>query len=189
MKINDLRELENFLRCDALNYQSQQGLKKYWYNMFSNPISDQKYIWRYIKCLRYVEYYLLKKGIIYKFISIIYLYRLRKLSYKTGFQIPPFTCGKGLTIWHWGPIIINPSVRIGDNCTLYPGVLIGHKYEGALAPNIGNNVFIGSGAKIIGDITIGDNVIIAPNTNVTKDIDDNSICVGSPFKIINKNKL
>jgi len=179
MEINNLCELKECLKKDALNYRSQQGLRKYWNNMFSTPISDQKFIWKYIKCLRYVEYYLQKRGIIYKFISIIYLYKLRKLSYKTGFQIPPFTCGKGLTIWHWGTIIINPLVRIGDNCTLYPGVLIGHKYEGALAPHIGNNCFIGSGAKIIGDIVIGDNVIIAPNTNITKNIDDNCVCVGN----------
>jgi serine O-acetyltransferase len=189
MEINNLQELKECLKKDASNYQSQQSFKKYWYNMFSNPICDQKYIWKYIKCLRYVEYYLRKKELIYKLTTTIYLHRLRRLSYITGFQIPPFTCGKGLTIWHWGPIIINPSVRIGDNCTLYPGVLIGHKYEGALAPHIGNNVFIGSGAKIIGDITIGNNVTIAPNTNVTKDIVDNCICVGNPTKIIEKNEL
>jgi serine O-acetyltransferase len=94
-----------------------------------------------------------------------------------------------LTIWHWGPIIINPLVRIGDNCTLYPGVLIGHKYEGALAPQIGNNVFIGSGAKIIGAITIGSNVTIAPNTVVTKDIPDNCTVGGIPAKIIKRNEF
>jgi serine O-acetyltransferase len=55
-----------------------------------------------------------------------------------------------------------------------------------VAPHIGNNVFIGSGAKIIGDVTIGDNVIIAPNTNVIKDIGDNCTCVGNHAKIIKK---
>jgi serine acetyltransferase len=58
--------------------------------------------------------------------------------------------------------------------------------EGAVAPHIGNNVFIGS-AKIIGDVTIGDNVIIAPNTNVIKDIGDKLYsCVGNHAKIIKK---
>ena len=54
---------------------------------------------------------------------LYWLRKLRRISYKTGFQIPPNTCGKGITIWHWGPIIINGAAQIGENCTLYPGVL------------------------------------------------------------------
>ena len=48
------------------------------------------------------------------------------------------TCGKGITIWHWGPIILNGAAQIGENCTLYPGVLIGQKTEGQAA-KIGDN--------------------------------------------------
>lgn len=58
--------------------------------------------------------------------------------------------GKGLTIWHWDPIIINPTATIDDNCTLYPGVLIGHKEPGGRAAIIGDNVYIDAGVKIIG---------------------------------------
>ena len=103
-----------------------------------------------------------------------YLHKLRSLSRITGFQIPPNTVGEGLTIWHWGTIIINPKVKIGKNCTLYPGVLIGHKEEGQPAPVIGNNVFICSGAKIIGNVHIGNNVVIGHNCVVTHDIPDNT---------------
>lgn len=112
---------------------------------------------------------------------------LRKYAYATGFQIPPNVCGKGLTIWHWGSIIINPAAKIGDNCTLYPGVLIGQKYRGGGAAKIGNNVFIGAGTKIIGNVTIGDNVTIGQNCVITKDIIDNSVIVtNNTNRILNK---
>lgn len=109
------------------------------------------------------------------------LSKLRKLSHITGFQIPPHVCGKGLTIWHWGSIIVNPSVRIGDNCTLYPGVLIGHKTLGD-TPIIGNNVFIGSGTKIIGQVNIGDNVTIGQNCTIVKSIPANTTVVSSAVR-------
>lgn len=116
------------------------------------------------------------------FMMIYYYYRLRQLSYKTGFQIPPHTCGKGLQIYHYGYLIINSAVRIGDNATLYPGIEIGEKDGGC--PMIGDNVFIGAGAKIFGPIKIGNNVTIAANAVVVKDIPDNAIVGGVPAKII-----
>lgn len=116
------------------------------------------------------------------------LHRLRKLSRITGFQIPPRTIESGLTIWHWGPIIVNPAAKIGKNCTLNPMVIIGHKTPGELAPQIGDNVFIGGGAKIIGAIHIGNNVTIAPNAVVVKDVEDNCIVGGVPCQVIGYNK-
>lgn len=110
--------------------------------------------------------------------------RLMHYAYKTGFQIHPNTCGSGLTIWHWGSIIVNPKCRIGKNCTLYPGVLIGHKNAGEPAPIIGDNCFIASGAKLIGAINIGNNVTIAQNAIVTHNIPDDVIVGGIPAKII-----
>ena len=125
-----------------------------------------------------------QNGILAKGMSLIYMLRLRKLSRITGFQIPIRTIGKGLTIWHWGTIIINEDSSIGDNCTIRPGVVIGHKFSGGKCPVIGNKVEINSGARIIGDITIGDNVIIAPNAVVTKDVPSNCIVGGVPARII-----
>ena len=113
-----------------------------------------------------------------------YYWKLRQISYKTGFQIPPNTCGPGLQIWHYGYIIINQNTRIGRNLTVYPGVEIGHKVPSGGCPVIGDNCFIGAGAKIFGKIKIGNNVTIAPNTVVTKDVPDNVIVGGIPAKII-----
>lgn len=128
--------------------------------------------------MRYVEYYQITTGsIVNKILMLWWLRCLRKYSHITGFQIPPNVLGKGLTIWHWGAIIINPATKIGDNCTLYPGVLIGHKKPGGGAAIIGNNVFIGAGTKIIGSVKIGNNVTIGQNCVITKDVPDNSVIV------------
>ena len=79
---------------------------------------------------------------------------------------------------------MNSHARIGDNVTMYPGVLIGSTPAGV--PKIGNNVWIGAGSKVFGGITIGDNVIISPNTVVNKSIEANSIVGGHPVRILKK---
>ncbi len=120
-----------------------------------------------------------------KFVYLWYLHKLRKLSRTTGFQIPPNTIGPGLTIWHWGPLIVNEKSRIGENCTIRPDVVIGYKDRSGVAPKIGDNVTINSGSRIIGNgIEVGDNVIIAPGAVVTKSIPSNCVVAGVPAKII-----
>ncbi len=178
--IKTKEDLRIYLQSDSLNYQKVFRAPliskiKNWLNC--TPISNQWNIWRYIYALRHVEYHINNKGVWHKLLLWYWLWRLRQYSYKTMFQIPPNTVGKGLTIWHWGPIIVNSNSRIGDFCTLYPGVLIGHKSPLTKAPIIGNNVFIGSGAKIIGEITIGNNVIIGQNVVINKDVSSDSTIV------------
>ena len=125
-----------------------------------------------------------KFTIIHRIIARYYLWHLRRLAYKTGFQIPANVLREGVTIWHFGPIIINEYSSIGHHCVLNPGVIIGWKGPGLGAPKIGDNVFIGGSSTIIGDITIGSNVIIAPNSAVTKSFPSNCIIGGCPAKII-----
>lgn len=76
----------------------------------------------------------------------------------------------GLQILHYGYIIINQYTHIGKNLTIYPGVEIGHKVQGGKCPIIGSDCFIGAGAKIFGDIHIGDNVTIAENLVILKNM-------------------
>lgn len=177
--IRTKEDLGEYLLEDSKRFQVQTGkfLDRLRWNLFSNPASDTKYIWKYIKTLRYLEYYTNTNS---RWGQMYYSRRLRTLGYKTGFQIPPNVCGPGITIYHYGPIIINDKTRIGRNVVLYPGVLIGHKVPGQPAPIIGDNVFIGSGAKIIGDVHIGDNVVIAPNAVVVKDVTSNTKVGGVP---------
>jgi serine O-acetyltransferase len=86
-------------------------------------------------------------------------------------------------------IVIGEHVTIGEHCIIYQNVTIGAKSQNDAAnkkyPKIGDNVIIGTHAVIIGDITIGNNVVIGAATFVNKDIPDNAIVIGNPFRIIN----
>jgi serine O-acetyltransferase len=94
--------------------------------------------------------------------------------------------GKGFQLGHFGGIYI--KAKIGENCTVAQQVVIGYKggFSGGEVPTLGNNVFVGSGAKIIGGVKIGNNVKIGANAVVLTDIPDNCTAVGIPAKIIKK---
>ena len=113
------------------------------------------------------------------------------MARKTFINIPATVkAGDGLYIGHLGRIIINPNVTLGNNVNLSTGITIGQANRGDKkgAPTIGNNVIIGCGAKILGNINIGDNVRIGANAVVLIDVKDNTTAVGIPAKIINKTK-
>ena len=86
-------------------------------------------------------------------------------------------------------MVIGETAIIGDNVTMFHGVTLGGtgKEKGKRHPTIGNNVFIGSGAKLLGNITIGDNVKIGANAVVLKDVPSNVTVVGIPGKIVKIN--
>lgn len=103
------------------------------------------------------------------------------------FQIPLSTkIGKGFYIGHFGAIIINPKTELGKNINIANGVTIGQENRGLRegAPVIGDEVWIGTNAVIVGKIKIGNNVLIAPNSYVNFDVPDNSIVLGNPGKVI-----
>ncbi len=105
----------------------------------------------------------------------------------TGIDLPKQTkIGKGLYIPHFGGIFVHYNAKIGEYCTLGQDVTIGWGGRGndKGCPQIGNRVCIGAGAKIIGSITVGDDVAIGVNTVVTKDLPDRAVAVGVPAKII-----
>lgn len=112
---------------------------------------------------------------------------LSRLKYKYGYDIPAETLiSGGFYIGHFGGIVISPKAVIGKNCNISQGVTIGFNARGKKKgyPVIGNCVYIAPGAKIIGNITIGDNVAIGANAVVIDDIPDNAVAVGNPAKVI-----
>jgi len=110
--------------------------------------------------------------------------KFRWLSVILGFSIPINTCGPGLYLVHWGSIVISSQARIGRNCRIHSCVNIGSDETGA--PKIGDNVYIGPGAKLFGNIIIGNNVRIGANAVVNKSFPDNITIVGVPARIVKK---
>lgn len=143
----------------------------------------------------------MKKSNYIKFISLYcWLYRkkikiLSKILYKINRivfsnDIPPTVkFGENLVLPHYGlGVVIHPRTIIGDNCIIYQNVTIGCRKEKG-PPIIGNNCLIGTGACVLGNIKIGDNVSIGANAVVTKDVMEKKTVVGIPAKeILRKGK-
>jgi serine O-acetyltransferase len=104
----------------------------------------------------------------------------------TGIEIHPGAkIGSGLFIDHGMGVVIGETTIIGDNVTLYQGVTLGGtgKEKGKRHPTLGSNIVVGAGAKILGNINIGDNAYIGANAVVIKDVPANSTVVGVPGRI------
>ena len=149
----------------------------------------------------YIEIILLYSG----FHALIY-YRIAHFFYKihfyfiaraisqfakflTGIEIHPgATIGRGLFIDHGTGVVIGETAEIGDNCTIYQGVTLGGtgKDTGKRHPTIGNNVLIGSGAKVLGPFKVGNNVKIASGAVVLNEIPDDCTAVGVPARIVRR---
>lgn len=157
--------LKELIRADISRGYSKSGLGK---------SVQQKYIIAWRKASFYKKTSLL---------GIWYRLRLQSLSVKSGIQIPTDTrIGKGLFIAHFGTIIVNPSVVMGENINIAPGVVIGKANRGEKkgVPTIGNKVWIGANSIIVGKINIGDDVLIAPGAYVNMDVPEHSVVIGNP---------
>jgi len=122
-------------------------------------------------------------------LKLFYMVRLMALSHKTQIQIPArTTIGEGLYIGHLGRVIIHPEAKLGKNINIGTGVTIGMENRGKRkgAPVISDRCWIGTNAVVVGNVTIGSDVLIAPLTYVNFDVPDHSIVMGNPGRIIPK---
>lgn len=111
---------------------------------------------------------------------------MRRYTYKYGFQIGG-KIGGGFYIGHFGTIVVSENAIIGKNCNIAHGVTIGAaRGKRAGTPKIGNHVWIGTSAILVGNISISDNVLIAPGSYVNFDVPSDSVVMGNPGKIISK---
>jgi serine O-acetyltransferase len=114
---------------------------------------------------------------------------LHRYSIRFGIDISRDACiGSGLYIGHFGGIVVNTAVVIGDNCNLSHGVTLGQVNRGPKAgcPTIGNNVYIGPGAKIIGRVQVGDAAAVGANAVVVEDVPPHSVVGGVPARVISE---
>lgn len=144
-----------------------------------------------------------KKEITFKSVKVYRLYQSNQNTiwkyllgiiwhkYYKKYGIEIFTnmnIGKGLVIGHWGRIVINGDAVIGEQLMITHNVTIGRDIRGKRkgVPTIGNRVAIRTNSTVVGNITIGDDVLIAPNTFVNFDVPSHSIVIGNPAKIISR---
>ena len=170
--------MDKDIKADLYRYYKYKGFSGLLKGM---KIPGFRYIYFLRKANKYKKYSL--KGIISRLI-------LHWMGNRYGFQIRVNAkIGKGFYIGHFGTILIGSEVVIGSNCNITHNVTIGNAIKGKLkgVPIIGDNVWMGTGAVIVGKIKIGSNVLIAPNSFVTFNVPDNSSVIGNPAKIIRMN--
>ena len=174
------KDLKNLWYSDLYRY----GVKKFNKTtvlrfLFINPGFKYTFFMRLCNYLIKSE----SKRPIKKILLPLFAFILRHYQFKYGIEIPYETkIGSGFYIGHFGCIIVNSESVIGKNCNISPGITIGENNGGC--PKIGNNVYIASGAKVVGGITVGNNVAIGLNTVVLKNIPDNAVVVGNPGEIV-----
>lgn len=136
--------------------------------------------WKFIKCYRKLQS---NTDNIWQY---VYRWKLDRLEMKTGISLEGnMSIGKGLIIGHRGTIVINGGARFGSELFITHGVTVGRDVRGKRAgvPIFGDKVCIRANSTVVGNITIGSDVLIAPNTFVNFDVPDHSIVVGNPATI------
>ncbi len=130
--------------------------------------------------------YTLRNTLARKCCSFFYKFLYKAIQVLTGIELPcEVPVGRNFRIDHFGYVVVSGFAKFGDHCILRSGVVVGlQRTDEPGAPIIGNNVDVGTGAKLLGRITIGNNVLIGANSVVITDVPDNSIAVGVPARII-----
>lgn len=174
--ITNKKELKEYLRED----KKQLGIKR----AFPRPFTDE--IWKFEIILRKYEYWLNRNGYRAQIMCGLYKIKHHRMSVKLNIGIGPNCCGKGLSIAHAGSIQINGDSQIGRNLRIQEGVTIGAGNDGV--PCIGDNVYLGSGSKVIGNVRIADKCCVGANAVVVKDILESGITVaGVPAQKVSNN--
>jgi len=179
--IQSKKDLREYLNADKNN-------RSFWVRVIQFLTGSEAYLpCKFIRTLRYYEYYLNKRKNIFDYpFYFWYMLKLRRLKIKTNYYICPNTLGKGVELVHPGFIRMSGYVHVGENATILPMVLFGKRVPGIKNPDIfvGDNVYISTGVTILGPVKIGNNVTIGAGAVVTKDIPDNAVVGGVPAKII-----
>ena len=165
------KELKRIIESDCFRYYGNEK-RPFLYKTRTKNL-------RYIICLRKASFYNDKRDIR----KYYYKIKLRLMEKNSNFDISiNAKIGEGLYIAHKGTLVISPYASLGKNIYFSASATVGMQNRGKNkgAPNIGDCVWIGANAVIVGNVKIGDNVLIAPNAYVNFDVPDNSIVIGCP---------
>jgi serine O-acetyltransferase len=174
------RRFRSLVASDLYRYDGALTARSFWRNFFITPG------FRYSVMLRLTQYARAKRWARFGFRQFMMVMHYR-YSVRYGISISPQTrVGSGLYIGHFGGIHINHAAVIGNNCNIQQDVTLGKANRGARAgaPIVGDNVFIGAGAKIIGRIHVGDGAAIGANAVVTKDVPAGMAVAGVPARVV-----
>ena len=182
--IENKKQLKEILAIEKELYLPNcNRIKELRYEYTKEPIFM---LWKYIKTLRVCEYQKnRKKSILSQTLLAIYRRKKNKIGLKVGLEIHENCFGPGLLIYH-GNIVINSATRVGKNCKLHGMNCIGNKGTDTLCPVLGDNVEVGFGAGIFGEVDIPSGCIIGANAVVIKTPEKKSVLVGVPAKEMGK---
>ena len=169
-----LADHQFYLAADLASHDLERW---HWYDRYRYPIVQ------FQRLLRHVEY-LDGRGGMYAIVRAVQLWRLKQLGMKLGFSVPRHVFGPGLSLAHYGSIVVNGNARVGRNARVHSGVNIGE--ANGRVPRIGNDVYFGPGAKVFGDIEIGDRAIIGANAVVNRDVPAHATVGGVPARVIDQ---
>jgi serine O-acetyltransferase len=140
---------------------------------------------RFQRLLRRVEYLeSCRRDPLGRVLCLVARVRLQRIGVRLGFVIPRHVFGPGLALAHYGSIVVNGMVRVGRNCRIHPGVVVG-ELDGK-APTIGDDVYLGPGAKLYGGISIGDGAAVGANAVVNRDVPPRVVVAGIPARVVSE---
>lgn len=182
--IENREDYIDFIKTEKALYYTDKSL----FRIFCEKITKEScmQIWNFQKWLRRAEYYHnTRKNPIH---AVWFIFCMRMKNYygtKLGISITLNTFDKGLKIDHYGSIVINGMCRIGKNCRLHGNNCVGVKGTERIGefPEIGDNCDLGFGSVVIGNVKLGNNIVVGANSAVTKScLDDSVVLIGAPAR-------
>lgn len=182
MKIMTKQELVSVLDIEKRIYSPRTKKEKLWVRIFK---PCKFYLYKFIIISRILEYVSSGGGKPKQLLSYYFQLRRNFLANKLGMELNTSSFGVGLRIWHPFGIVVNGDAKIGNNCVLHGGNVIGNRGHTYKCPVIGNNVRLGAGSKVLGDVYIADGVQIGAGAVVIHSCyNKNAVLVGVPAKEI-----
>lgn len=182
-------QLKQYLKIEKNLYNQQKSCARWIKNWLMSGRENQ--IWEYIKLLRKREYYYnnRKKNFFYAVMNLVTVRKFNRLGLKLGIELEKGVFEEGLRVYHTQGIVVNGDATIGKNCVLHGANVIGNKGTDLKAPRIGDNVRLGAGAKILGDVYIANDVQIGAGAVVLHSCyEEGALLVGVPAHIYRRDK-